>query len=52
MGELFFLGRMTYFLLALLFPRKEKDYGERSVLNYFLTQIRDLRLIISNSIKF
>lgn len=51
-GDFFLLAWMSYFLLALIFPRKEKDYGERSVLNYFLTQIWDLRLIISNSIKF
>lgn len=51
-GILFFWGVMAYLLLALIFPITEKNYGERSVFSYFLTQIRDLRLLISNSIKF
>lgn len=37
-----------YFALALILPRKEKDYYHRSVLNYFLTQVRDLRLLVIN----
>ncbi|RAL56901.1 hypothetical protein BSK20_01365 [SR1 bacterium human oral taxon HOT-345] len=51
-GILFFWGVMAYLLLALIFPITEKNYGERSVFSYFLTQIWDLRLLISNSIKF
>lgn len=46
--ELMGISVMTYFLLAFICPRTEKDYKGRSVLNYFLTQIRDLRLIVSN----
>ena len=52
MGNAFLFGRMCYFLLALIFPITEKNYGERSVFSYFLTQVWDLRLLISNSIKF
>ena len=52
MGDFFLFGRMCYFLLALIFPITEKNYGERSVFNYFLTQVWDLRLLITNSIKF
>lgn len=52
MGNILILGRFWYFLLALIFPRKEKDYEEKSILKYFLNQIWDLRLIVSNSIKF
>ena len=52
MGNILILGRFLYFLLALIFPRKEKDYEEKSILKYFLNQIWDLRLIVSNSIKF
>ena len=51
-GILFFWGVMAYLLLALIFPITEKNYGERSVFSYFLTQIWDLRLLIGNSIKF
>lgn len=49
---LFFWGVMAYLLLALIFPITEKNYEKRSVFSYFLTQIWDLRLLISNSIKF
>jgi len=52
MENILILGRFLYFLLALIFPRKEKDYEEKSILKYFLNQIWDLRLIVSNSIKF
>ena len=52
MGNAFLFGRMCYFVLALIFPRKEKDYEGESVLNYFLTQIWDLRLGISNLFRF
>ena len=52
MGILFFWGVIAYILLALIFPIKEKNYGERSVFSYFLTQIWDLTLIFTNSIKF
>lgn len=41
----------TYFLLALICPRAEKDYKKRSVLNYFLTQVWDLRLLFVNSFR-
>ena len=51
-GILFFWGVMAYLLLALIFPITEKNYEKRSVFSYFLTQIWDLRLLISNSIKF
>ena len=51
-GILFFWSVMAYLLLAIIFPITEKNYGERSVFSYFLTQIWDLRLLISNSIKF
>ena len=49
---LFFWGVMAYLFLALIFPITEKNYEKRSVFSYFLTQIWDLRLLISNSIKF
>lgn len=52
MGILFFWGVIAYILLALIFPIKEKNYGERSVFSYFLTQVWDLTLIFTNSIKF
>lgn len=42
---------MMYFGAAIIYPRSEKTYGGRSVLNYFLTQVRDLRLMISNFCK-
>lgn len=42
----------VYFLLAFIFPRTEKNYGNRSVLNYFLTQIWDFRLIFVNGLHF
>lgn len=51
-GILFFWGVMAYLLLALIFPITEKNYEKRSVFSYFLAQIWDLRLLISNSIKF
>ena len=51
-GILFFWGVVAYLLLALIFPITEKKYEKRSVFSYFLTQIWDLRLLISNSIKF
>ena len=51
-GILFFWGVMAYLLLALIFPITEKNYEKRSVFSYFLNQIWDLRLLISNSIKF
>ena len=42
----------VYFLFAFIFPRTEKNYGNRSVLNYFLTQIWDFRLIFVNGLRF
>lgn len=51
MGILFFRGVVAYLLLALIFPIKEKNYEGKSVFSYFLTQIWDLRLAISNAIK-
>ena len=39
-------------MLAFIFPRTEKNYGNRSVLNYFLTQIWDFRLIFVNGLRF
>lgn len=46
--ELMGIFTMIYFLAAIIYPRTEKNYGKRSVLNYFLTQVRDLRLLVSN----
>ena len=42
----------VYFLLAFIFPRTEKNYANRSVLNYFLTQIWDFRLLFINGLRF
>lgn len=50
--ELFGLGTQLYLLLALIFPITGKDYAQRSVFSYFLTQARDLRLAISNGVRF
>ena len=50
--DLVWLSLPVYFLLAFIFPRTEKDYGNRSVLNYFLTQIWDFRLIFVNGLRF
>lgn len=50
--DLVWLSLPVYFLLAFIFPRTEKNYGNRSVLNYFLTQIWDFRLIFVNGLRF
>ena len=50
--ELVWFSLPVYFLLAFIFPRTEKNYGNRSVLNYFLTQIWDFRLIFVNGLRF
>ncbi len=50
--ELLGISFPVYFLLAFIFPRTEKNYGNRSVLNYFLTQIWDFRLIFVNGLRF
>ena len=50
--ELVWFSLPIYFLLAFIFPRTEKNYGNRSVLNYFLTQIWDFRLIFVNGLRF
>ena len=49
--ELLGISFPGYFLLAFIFPRVEKDYWKRSVLNYFLTQIWDFRLLFVNSVR-
>lgn len=46
--ELIGVSMMIYFWAAIIYPRAEKNYRGRSVLNYFLTQVRDLRLMVSN----
>ena len=50
--DLVWLSLPVYFLLAFIFPRTDKNYGNRSVLNYFLTQIWDFRLIFVNGLRF
>ena len=50
--DLVWFSLPVYFLLAFIFPRTEKNYANRSVLNYFLTQIWDFRLIFVNGLRF
>ncbi len=48
--SLFVFGCFYYLLLALIFPIKDKNYNHKSPAKYFITQILDIRFVISNSV--